>query len=295
MSDLINTSDIPVMTIDQLNDFERLEHIVVTQCDIILAAAKAVGDSLIEIKEKGYYRMLRPDGTGKVYKTFAEYVQDKYKRGKTMAYNYLKVANVMSFLQDAGIDSAQVGTINTAIALNNEVRRTIRVNTGSYSNLDEFSKQILVDGWKAVIQTAPIDNLGQPIVTADHVHNVFDVVRDVVASESVEVDGTHIPINQAKLAVNESILTHQAENIKKLNEYIVEQYEKKKNKMAQRIPSESRMVNSKEIFVVTCPIHGEVSPLGLVRGGFICSCDCTAILVENIRSNETKFVRLNES
>jgi hypothetical protein len=289
---------IETLSEEEVTEFDKLEEIVENHGHKLLDAARQIGEALTKIKEKKYYRKLRPGQEHPIFKNFGDYVKFKYGRGRTMAHNYVVVYETMKLLQQngslpEGTDSANISTI---LAVSKDVKKIVDIKNLTEEDAQRISREFIVKGWQMIVDTAPKDDVGKPILTPEHVHISFDVLSSVMKSGVVEIDGEQIPVSLATLATNDQIVQTLYEQVQTRRQHLGEKIERQKARRLETInfhqtPTE---VASKELFSINCPKHGKVMPTSLIRGGFKASCGCIA-LIEIVNAYESTFIRQDDS
>lgn len=122
-----------------------------------------VGNALLAIRDGRLYRQ--------DYGTFEEYCRQKWRLKQSRAYQLMDAAGVMANLETS-----------TMVEVLPAGERQARPLT---SLAPEQQREI----WTKAVETAPVDEEGQPHITAAHVQKVADklVQRPTVASQPVEV------------------------------------------------------------------------------------------------------------
>lgn len=288
---------VEVLTDDEAKEFDELEQIVDTSVNKMLETARQIGEALSKIKEKKYYKKLRPGQQHPTFSNFGEYVKYKYDRGRTMAHNYMVVHETMSLLQEGGAELPEGTNISTILTLNKEVRSLIHSADVDSNNVDvdRITRDLAVKGWELIVSTAPANEQGHAIVTPEHVHVAMDVLHSVIKTGVVEIDGEQVPVSLATLAVNDQVTEALNEQVQRRRQQIYEHtVESKKRRLDEVPPADDRP--SKNIgtetgfFTIECSKHGATKPKSLIRGGFRAVCGCVA-LITIVSDDESVFVR----
>lgn len=293
----VATELVQTLTKSEVIDFNRLETIIAENANSILECAANVGKALSEIKEKKYYEKKRPDSDDPVFSTFAEYVKHRYNRGKTMAYHYINVFEVMKYIDDGNLNSNEVGSITNALTISQEVRHMLKEQKVADEDAELFSSRITLLGWRAVTSVAPRDANGRPVITPELVRTVYNTLKDVVSSGSVEVDGQQVPINFVQAGFQNQATEALLEQVNQRKQVLFLESEKTKNKRfgdRRYVPvpiSENGASADKRLFKIQCPIHGATIPVSLVQAGFKCYCGCFAI-IESVSNDRSQFVQM---
>jgi hypothetical protein len=144
-----------------------------------LASFVEVGNSLMRIRDSKLYR-----GT---HGTFEAYCQERWNIARRTAYQYIEAAEAVKVVRNC----AQIEPANEAQA------RPLTL-------LETPAEQVAA--WEQVIETAPKDDEGEPIITAKHVENVVREHLGDSEEKPLRTKGKSKP--KASVAVWKEIAAH---------------------------------------------------------------------------------------
>lgn len=138
-----------------------------------------VGQSLMAIRDERLY--------AEHYDTFEAYCQKRWQFGKSRAYQLIEAAEVQSDLSTIVDAKTKNSKQKTAIPLpQNEAQARAVAES---ADTPEQRRQV----WEKVIETAPKNEAGEPIITAKFVSKVADEVVGPKNDKPKQVEGTVEP------------------------------------------------------------------------------------------------------
>lgn len=287
----IDEQKIEVLTPEEEKEFNDLETEALEISDSFLKNARRFGEILDIIKSKGYYKKYRKS-TKTCYPDFNSYLKATFHRGRAMFFNYQKVAEIMNLLEEAGYDPYELRTINNALIMYKEIKGFFADTKLDKEEFEKLSKDLTLETWKLLLQTAPRDEENVPFIDQEHIQVVFGVIQDHISTNAIELDGEQFPTELAAVALDTKVTEEIYERINRQKQAILD--EKLNRKRAERflpaaIPiARSEDLENRPIVGFLCPDHGTVNGVALLRAGVLLDCGCRAI--NELRGDISKFV-----
>lgn len=283
-----------VELVDYLSDQEEkeldaYEREVITLSSNVLENAKRVGELLSIIKDKKLFSKARRNDNSETYSDFAQYAKAKFGRGKTMAYNYVAIFNVMKAMEEEGLDPNMLGSIQNTLQVHHELKRLTKAN----QNLTPLFREILHKGITLIERISPVDENGNLDLSPEGVTAAFKTIEEIAISGTYEIDGNQIPMTLANIAVDDQASREMFELIQRRRLLVTADAKEKRTRMFEKKPefqTHSLPIDGeiKEVYVM-CPVHGLTGGDSLLQAGFKMSCGCRAIIrTEN--ANRTYFI-----
>lgn len=288
-----------VLNEEEEAELDELEAVGEKTSRTMLESAREFGRILTVIKDKDYFRKKRQNKDFPVFEEFGDYVRWRFNRGRTMGYNYIAIYNVMTSLEDGGMDPQLLSTTTNTIVVADEVKKLMKFEKIDKELIENITNQIILKSCQLIVNTAPTDEQGNPKIDQEHLYEVFDVMKDVVRDKVVEVDGAQIPVSLAALAVEDQITQGLEEQIQRRRQANYDQYQeilvkREEPKEPVKQPDKEPVEINEDNFVkVTCPKHGETTPFSLVQAGFWSHCGCL-MLMEEIEAGHSEFIWIRE-
>jgi hypothetical protein len=263
-----------------------------------------IGAALTLINQHRLYRS--------THKTFKVYVMEVFDLSEPQAYSVMTAAKSFEMLSDGEkYDLKALPSIRTAETLTRGVDRFIADNGLSDDPESKaIATQVVRNVYDLALQNAPKDRAGKPIMNADHLNSVFQVVGEIAKTGAVEVDGKQVKIDVAKAAIGEMIADETNERAQRLNAAIGERIAKQKEAIANH-PSQQtsaaldatlgKMAEEGTIPARTvprlntsCTVHGKLGIKETSDTSIVLDCGCCYIATaegylfsKNVKSNTT--------
>lgn len=278
MIDIAKTEIVEYLSESEQAELELYEQEVITLSNNALDSAKRVGEILSIIKEKKLHSKARRDGSGEVYSDFADYAKAKFGKGKTMAYNYVSVFNVMKAMEEEGLDPLKLGSIQNTLQVHHELKRLTKAN----QDLSPLFREILKKGMMLIERISPVDEHGNLDLSPEGVTAAFNTIQEIAVSGVYEIDGNQIPMSLANIAVDDQASKEMFELIQRRRLLAAEDTKQKKTRLFESKPEFTPLppppnTEVKQVYVI-CPVHGTTAGESLLKGGFRMECKCRAII-----------------
>jgi hypothetical protein len=283
------TEIVEYLTSEEEKELDRYEEEVITLSSNVLESAKRVGEILSIIKDKKLFSKARRNKDTETYSDFAHYAKVRFGRGKTMAYNYVSIFNVMKTMEEEGFDPMMLGSIQNTLQVHHELKRLTKAN----QDLNPLFREILKKGITLIENISPVDEAGNIDLSPEGVTAAFKTIEEIAVTGAYTIDDRQIPMTLANIAVNDQASREMFELVQQRRLLISEDSREKRNKRFQP-KSEPKTITLptnieiKEVYVM-CPIHGMTSGEALLQGGFRMRCECRAIIRTEI-GKETIFM-----
>lgn len=264
-------------------ELDAYEHEVLTLSNSVLENAMRVGEVLSIIKDKKLFSKARRSMDSKVYSDFASYAKSRFGKGKTMAYNYVSIFNVMKAMEEEGMDPMMLGSIQNTLQVHHELKRL----TKSDQNLIPLFRVILNKGITLIENISPKDSHGNIDLSPEGVTAAFNTIKEIAVTGAYTVDDEQIPMSLANIAVNDQASKEMFELIQQRRLLAADDSKQKKNRLFEKKPefktfTHTQPADVKEVYIM-CPVHGLTSGDCLLQAGFKMACGCRSIIrtVEN--------------
>lgn len=278
------------LTEDEELQLIRYENEVIELSNNVLENAKRVGEILSIIKENGWYSKARRGKHSEVYSDFAHYAKARFGKGKTMAYNYVSIFNIMKAMEEEGIDPMALGSIQNTLQVHHELKRLTKAN----QDLNPLFRTILNKGITLIQNISPVDEQGNIDLSPEGVTAAFKTIGEIAVTGAYTINDTQIPMELGNIAVNDQASREMFELIQQRRLLAADDSQQKKSRMFQpkpefktfTIPADAKM-EIKEVYCM-CPVHGMTSGNSLLQAGFKMECGCKAII--RLFENRSQFV-----
>lgn len=235
-----------------------------------------IGSLLLEVQTKRLHR-----ATGK---TFEQYVKDRFGYRREYASELARYANFNNtveasrLLSDGG-NSLSVKTAQAFVKQSNALATSI--------GLDEVSLEVFKPVLQSTIELV-VDVAGQEnrVVTPMVVESVNKVIREVVTTKTVTIDGESMTIDEAKEkgvfseVVQNEILESVAEKLKANKDYVIQESRKAFERQTTPVTG-GGTAQSKEVYEgkiprlkTSCSVHGAQDVRGMGNGTIQLMCNC---------------------
>lgn len=283
-----STEIVEYLSESEERELDSLEDEVITLSNNVLQNAMRCGEILSIIKDKGLFAKARRNKDSEVYSDFAEYAKKKFGRGKTMAYNYVAIFNIMRTMEEEGLDPMLLGSIQNTLQVHHELKRLTKAN----HDLTPLFREILKKGITLIERISPVDELGNLDLSPEGVTAAFKTIEEIAVSGSYEINGEQVPMSLANIAVDDQASKEMFELIQQRRLLASDDARQKKNKLFEKKPEFKTFTPApigeiKEVFIM-CPVHGMTSGESLLQAGFRMRCKCRAII--RTFENVTQFV-----
>lgn len=252
------------LTPEEAADRKDLEKIVDKNLDNFQKAAFQIGGALTGISQKRLYR--------NTHDSFEEYVLERFGLSRPHAYSVMGAAATFQALTEGEAVSAdKLPSITAAETITRGVKGLLKAGGLEDSpEVDAITRQLARNAYNLAVQDAPKDKAGNPILSPQHLQNVFGVLNEVAKSGVVELDGKQMPINLAAQSVDEMITTKSAEQVARLKQSIADRVAKQREQAAAGRAAVGAAVASatgngmaipadtKPRITVACSVHGRV-------------------------------------
>src|ERR1035437_2282887 len=181
---------------EEEKELDAYEYEVITLSNSVLENAKRVGEVLSIIKEKKLFSKARRNKNTEVYSDFAQYAKAKFGRGKTMAYNYVSVFNIMKAMEEEGLDPLSLGSIQNTLQVHHELKRLTKSN----QDLVPLFRTILSKGITLIQNISPKDEAGNIDISPEGVTAAFNTIKEIAITGTYTINDEQIPMNLANIA-----------------------------------------------------------------------------------------------
>jgi hypothetical protein len=278
MTNKPKTEIVEYLSESEEKELDKYEQEVITLSNNALESAKRVGQILTVIKDKKLFTKARRNGNGEVYSDFAEYAKAKFGKGKTMAYNYVSVFNVMKAMEEEGLDPMMLGSIQNTLQVHHELKRLTRAN----QDLNPLFREILKKGITLIENISPMDESGNIDLSPEGVSAAFRTIEEIAVTGAYTINDQQIPMSLANIAVNDQASKEMFEIIQQRRLLAADDTKQKKTRIFEPKPEYKPLPpppNSEvKIVYAVCPQHGTVHGDALLQGGFRMACGCRAII-----------------
>ena len=263
---------------EEEKELDAYEYEVITLSNSVLENAKRVGEVLSIIKEKKLFSKARRNKNTEVYSDFAQYAKAKFGRGKTMAYNYVSVFNIMKAMEEEGLDPLSLGSIQNTLQVHHELKRLTKSN----QDLVPLFRTILSKGITLIQNISPKDEAGNIDISPEGVTAAFNTIKEIAITGTYTINDEQIPMNLASIAVNDQASKEMFELIQQRRLLAADDSRQRKSRMFEKKPEFKTFVMPENVEVrevhTMCPDHGLTSGTALLNAGFRMECGCRAII-----------------
>jgi len=277
---------------EEETELEELESIGVRVSEVALQNAREFGRILTVIRNKGYFKKQRRRSEIKPFKNFDEYVKSRFNRGPSMGYNYIHVYNTMKLIDDVGVDASELGTIQNALNVCNEIKKLVKETNVPKNEIDNLVKEVIKQGINVAKNICPVDERDNALMNTESVQMAFKTVREIATTGMYEIDGRQIPMSLGRIALDEQASMALYEQVQRRRQESVDKFiqQKESRFLPKTVELKSIEQVSKEAPTIYtyCPVHGSQHGASLLKAGFKMACGCLGIL-ESTEDN-TRFV-----
>lgn len=215
------------LTAEEETERKRLEKTVRDNLGKFNSAAMEIGAALTIINQHKLYRS--------THKTFEAYVAEQFELSRPQAYSVMTAARTFQAIagEDQKFALNAMPSIRAAEAIAQGVDGMI-ADAGLKTDPEQkaIERQLARNVFELATSTAPKDKNDKPVLSPAHIDSVFNVVRDIAKTGTVEVDGKAVPLNLAKAAIGEQIAEQSVERQGRLNALLAERIEKERGNVS---------------------------------------------------------------
>jgi hypothetical protein len=218
------------MTDEERTRLEELENQVLTAKEkleqAIFSFPMQMGQALSEISERQLYR--------EFFGSFEEYCSERFGIARQYGYRLISNYKYGSIAQDTLTEVQE--TLQLSDGLQLSVRATEELSKGASRIAEDMGlgkaefnlmRPVIDNAIRTLVDTAPKDKEGRLSLTPAVISKFNEVLEDVVKSNTVEVDGQAMTLEEAKekgilaVAFQEQVITSVAEGIKANRDLII--------------------------------------------------------------------------
>lgn len=279
--------ELPPLTDREVARLAKLEGYIEKAKDAYDSAPMVMGAALEEVRAKQLFRETRK-ADGELCKTYGEYAEFKFGITREYAQNLAQISGYMDIANEAieGGDklNVSVATANAMLRDTNKIAKSLGLGRVEFETL----KPMIVASTALLIDTAPKDEEGNPVISPRFVDAFNEKIRDHLHGGVVEIEGKQMTLAAAKekgllnASLVEEVTTAAAEGIRINRATIMSETQDAWERQNEPVtnggdggakPTEYYRGEVPELDV-HCEKHGETKIISIGNGRFQTKCQC---------------------